>query len=191
LPKAAAGSEGLVREMTEPNLRSAYAGESQAHMRYLIYAERAKEGGYSNVSRLFTAVAFAEQAHARNHYRNIISKGDAVTVSKAVFGTRNTSEDLQAGIDGEHFEINEMYPTYKHIAEFQGEKAAEISFTWALEAEKIHASLYEKAKQAVDRGEDVDLGPIQICTICGYTVEGEALARCPICGALKNKFKAF
>jgi rubrerythrin len=189
--KGLAGGEILVREMTETNLRSAFAGESQAHMRYAIYAERAKNEGYPNVSRLFTAIAFAELVHARNHYRNIGSKGDATTVSKAAFGTRNTTEDLQAGIDGENFEIKEMYPAFKKVAEFQGEKAAEISFTWALEAEKIHAGLYQKAKQAVDRGKDVDLGPIQICTVCGYTAEGEAPERCPICGALKEKFKAF
>ncbi len=177
--------------MTETNLRSAYAGESQAHMRYMIYARRAKNEGFPNVSRLFKAVASAELVHASNHYRNIRSKGDAVTVSKAVFGTRNTSEDLQAGIDGETFEIKEMYPAYKKVAEFQEENAAATSFTWALSAEKIHAALYEKAKQAVDSSRDVDLGPIQICTVCGYTLEGEPPERCPICNASKDKFKTF
>ncbi len=180
-----------VKEMTEANLKSAYAGESQANMRYTIYAKRAREEGYPNVVRLFTAVAFAEQVHASNHYRNIMSKGGSATISTAVFGSRTTSENLQAGIDGETFEINEMYPAYKKVAEFQGEKAAEISFAWALEAEKIHASLYQKAKQAVDRGEDVELGPIQICQVCGYTVEGDAPERCPICKALKERFKSF
>jgi rubrerythrin len=160
-------------------------------MRYTIYAKRAEKEGFPDVARLFTAVAFAESVHAGNHYRNIISKGDADTVSKAVFGTRNTSEDLQAGIDGETFEINEMYPAYKKVAEFQGEKGAEMSFSWAWEAEKIHAGLYEKAKQAVDRGKDVELGPIQICTVCGYTVEGEAPDRCPLCNAMKEKFRTF
>ncbi len=84
-----------------------------------------------------------------------------------------------------------MYPAYKIVAEAQGEKGAETSFTWALEAEKIHASLYQKAKQAVDRGEDVDLAPVQICEACGYTVEGDAPERCPICKAPKEKFKSF
>jgi len=181
----------LVRDMTETNLQSTDAGEGQAHMRYTHYAQRAKKEGFPNVSKLFTAVSFAELVHAGNHYRNIGSKGDAVTVSKAIFGTRKTTEDLQAGKDGETFEIKEMYPAYKKVAEFQVEKAAETSFTWALEAEKIHASLYEKAKQSVDRGKDIDLGSIQICTVCGYTVKGEAPDRCPICSAPKEKFKAF
>jgi rubrerythrin len=181
----------MVRAMTETNLRSAYAGESQAHMRYAIYAERAKKEGYPNVARLFTAVAFAEKVHATNHYRNIRTKGDATTVSAAVFGTRTTSEDLQAGIDGETFEINEMYPAYKAVAAFQQEKSAELSFTWALEAEKIHATLYQKAKESVDQGKDISLKPVHICSVCGYTVEGEAPERCPICNAKKDAFRAF
>lgn len=181
----------MVRAMTESNLRSAYAGESQAHMRYIIYSERASREGFPNVARLFVAIAFAEKVHATNHYRNIRSKGESLTVSEAVFGTTSISEDLQAGIDGETFEANEMYPSYRAVAEFQGEKAAEISFTWALEAEKTHAGLFRRAKEAVDQSKDVDLGPIQICSACGYTVEGEAPKRCPICRALKEQFRTF
>jgi rubrerythrin len=181
----------MVREMTETNLRSAYGGESQAHMRYAIYADRAKKEGYPNASRLFTAVAFSERVHATNHYRNIKTKGAATTVSAALFGTRSTLEDLQAGIDGETFEINEMYPAYKAVAAFQQEKSAEISFTWALEAEKIHVTLYKKAKETVDQGKDLSLGPVHVCTICGYTVEGEAPEICPICKAKKDAFRTF
>lgn len=177
--------------MTETNLRSAFAGESQAHIRYKISAERAEKSGLSNVGRLFNAIALAERIHAGNHFRNILSKGGFQTVSASVFGGRNTSEDLQAGIDGETFEISEMYPTYQAVAQFQGEKAAEMAFTWALETEKVHASLYKKAKQAVDQGKDVALGPIQICSTCGYTIEGDLPDKCPICGATKEKFKTF
>jgi len=181
----------MVREMTETNLRSAFAGESQAHIRYKIFAERAEKSGWPNVARLFNAISHAERIHAGSHFRNILTKGGAQTVSAAVFGSRSTSEDLQAGIDGETFEINEMYPVYKAVAQFQGEKAAETTFTWALEAEKIHAGLYKKAKEAVDRSQDVALGHIEICSTCGYTVEGDAPDKCPICGATRDKFKTF
>ncbi|MEM2914791.1 MAG: rubrerythrin family protein [Candidatus Bathyarchaeia archaeon] len=181
----------MVREMTETNLRSAFGGESLAHMRYSIYAEKAEKDGFPNVARLFAAIAFAEKVHATNHYVNIMSKGGALVVSAAVFGAKSVSESLQAGIDGETFEINEMYPAYKAVAQFQGERGAENSFTWALEAEKIHMGLFQKAKQAVDEGRDVDLGPIQICAVCGYTVEGDVPERCPICKAKKESFRTF
>ena len=180
----------MVRAMTEENLRSAYGGESQAHMRYSFFAERAKDK-FPNVSRLFTAVAAAEKVHATNHFRNIKTRGGATVTSAAVFGATTTSEDLQAGIDGESFEINEMYPAYRAVAQFQGEKGADLSFRYAEEAEKTHLTLYQKSKQSVDKGKDPSLGRIQVCPVCGYTVEGEAPDKCPVCGALKDKFKAY
>jgi rubrerythrin len=121
--------------------------------------------------------------------RNLIIPTTLVPLGMFIPGS--TSEDLQASIDGETFEINEMYPAYKAVAQFQGEKGAEVSFNWALEAEKIHANLYQKVKQAVDQGKDVNLGPIQICSVCGYTVEGDAPEKCPICGTTKEKFRDF
>jgi rubrerythrin len=35
------------------------------------------------------------------------------------------------------------------------------------------------------------LGTVYICPVCGYTVEGKAPDYCPVCGAPKEKFKAF
>lgn len=57
-----------MRKMTKENLRNAFAGESQAHMRYLIFAEKAEEEGFKNLARLFRAIVYAEQVHATNHY---------------------------------------------------------------------------------------------------------------------------
>ena len=58
----------MVRPITEGNLISAYAGESQAHMRYMIYAERAEKSGYDNIARLFRAIAHAKKARAVTHF---------------------------------------------------------------------------------------------------------------------------
>ncbi len=181
----------MVKDMTEANLRSAYAGESQAHMRYLIYMDMAKKEGFPNVARLFHAAAYAEQVHASTHFKHIKSKGDFQTVGGAIFGTENTSEALQAGIDGETFEIQEMYPAYRAVAQAQGEKGADTSFRWALEAEKNHLGLYEKAKKAVDAGKDADFGDLQVCPVCGHTVEDHAPDKCPVCQTPGSKFKTF
>jgi rubrerythrin len=181
----------MPKEMTEANLRNAFAGESQAHMRYLIYSKMAKQEGFPNISRLFHAAAFAEQVHAMAHFRHIKGKGEFITISGAFFGTESTSEALQAGIDGETFEMTEMYPAYRAVAQAQKEKNADTSFYWALEAEKNHMSLYEQAKKAVDQGKDADFGPIQVCSVCGHTVIGDAPDKCPICNTPKEKFKTF
>ncbi|HDI00644.1 MAG: rubrerythrin family protein [Candidatus Latescibacterota bacterium] len=167
-----------MRRMTEEGLRAAFAGESQAHMRYLIFAQKAEEEGYPNIARLFRAISFAEQVHATNHFRMLGDLG-------------SSADNLDAAIGGETFEVEEMYPAYDAVAELQGEKEARRSIHYALEAEKIHAAMYSKAKEAVKSGKDLEVGKIYICSVCGYTGEGEPPDRCPICGATKDKFRTF
>ena len=53
--------------MTVEFLRSAYGGESMAHMRYLGWADKADKEGLPKIARLFRAVAYAEQVHATHH----------------------------------------------------------------------------------------------------------------------------
>lgn len=164
--------------MTESNLRSAFAGESQAHMRYLIFADRAEKEEYANVARLFRAIAYAEQVHATNHYREL---GD-INVSP---------QNLQVAIDGESWEVEEMYPAYLAVAQLQEEKGAQRSMGYALEAEKIHAQMYREAKEAAEKGVDPELEAIYICQVCGHTVEGEPPEKCPVCGAKRQKYVKF
>jgi rubrerythrin len=181
-----------MHEMTANNLRSAYGGESMAHMRYKIWAQKAMEDGFPNVARLFTAISHAEQTHATNHFTALSREVGGFSVSSgAPFGLGATSQNLQGAINGELFEINEMYPVYLTAARFQQEKDAERSFHYALFAERIHAAMYEAAKKNVAAGRDVRLGPVQICEQCGFTYEGEMPDKCPVCGAGKEKFKTF
>ena len=182
------------RPMTKDALMSAFGGESMAHMRYLVFAEMAEEEGYPNVARLFRAVAFSEQVHAKNHYEVLKDlEEDAKVVAGALFGPGSTSKNLGLAIKGEEFEINEMYPAYIAMAKSQGEDSAMRTFTWAYEAEKIHAKLYREAKKHVDSGEDWPLnGYIWVCPVCGYAhVGGEAPDKCPVCGASGAKFSKF
>ncbi|NIM06052.1 MAG: rubrerythrin family protein, partial [Armatimonadetes bacterium] len=65
------------------------------------------------------------------------------------------------------------------------------STSWALEAEKVHAQLYDEAKAAVEGGQDADIGDIYICEVCGWTGTGEPPDRCPLCGAPASKFRMF
>ncbi len=167
-----------MRKMTEKSLNEAFAGESMAHMKYLIFSEVAEKEGYSNVARLFKAIAYAEFVHAKNHAKNLAM-------------IKETADNLQSAIDGETFEVEEMYPAYDAIAKLQDEKNAQTGIKYALEAEKIHAGLYQKAKQAVQAGKDVDIGDIYICPICGYTHVGGEPDKCPICGAPGKEFKKF
>ena len=60
-----------MREMTKKAINEAFAGESMAHMKYLIFSEIAEEEGYPNIARLFKAIAYAEFVHAKNHAKNL------------------------------------------------------------------------------------------------------------------------
>lgn len=178
--------------MTAENLRSAFGGESQAHMRYRVWATHAEKEGFNNVARLFRAVSFAEEIHATNHFKVLKGeKGDFLVASGAGFGLGDTSSNLLAAAQGEIFEVEQMYPAYMAVAEMQGEKQAIRSMKLAFEAEKTHAKLYLEAKDAVDNGKDFEAGDIHVCEICGFVTADETIDICPICGAKKELFKTF
>lgn len=178
--------------MTADFLRSAYGGESMAHMRYLIWGDMADKEGMPNIGRLFRAIAYAEWAHADNHFRELGEEVKDFTVcAGAVFGANKTVENLQGAIDGELHEVKQMYPVYLEAAKFQEESGAQRAFHFALEAEKIHARLFSEAQEAAKQGRDMELGPVYVCPICGHTVVDNAPDKCPVCGAKRDMYKAF
>lgn len=178
--------------MTSDFLHSAYGGESMAHMRYLIWGEIAEKEGFPNVARLFRAISYAEQVHATNHFREIGGETvDATVTAGGVFGDNKTADNLQGAINGELHEVEQMYPVYLNAAEFQNEAGAKRSFHFALEAEKIHAKLFQEALDAVKAAKDIELKTIYICPVCGYTILDDAPEKCPVCGASKTSFVRF
>ena len=71
--------------MTADFLRSAYGGESMAHMRYLYWADEALEEGFPNIAKLFEAIAYAERVHASNHFKELNGDtADATVTAGAV-----------------------------------------------------------------------------------------------------------
>ena len=179
-------------DMTADFLRQAYGGESMAHMRYLIWGDIAEQEGFPNIARLFKGIAYAEWAHADNHFRMLGERKGTYTVAAGgVFGVSRTVDNLQGAIDGELHEVEQMYPVYLEAARFQKEKGAERAFHFALEAEKIHVQLFQQAQDSAKQGNDIVLDKLYVFPVCGYTGTGEAPELCPICGAKKEKFKNF
>ncbi len=167
-----------MKKMTEENLKASFAGESQAHVKYLAFAERAERDGLHNVARLFRAASFAEQVHATKHLQ-------------ALQGIGSNVDNLAAAIAGETFEVEEMYAAYTVVAEMQGEAAALKSMQRALEAEKVHAALYSRARESAVAGKDAEIGQVVVFQACGYTAEGEVPDKCPLCGAPRERFSKF
>jgi rubrerythrin len=167
-----------MKKMTEENMKAALAGESQAHVKYAAFAVKAEAEKLPNIARVFKANSYAEQVHATNYVKTLGALG-------------STKDNVAAAVGGESFEIAEMYPAFIATAQSQGEKAAETYFHYALEAEKVHNGLYKAAADAVAAGQDIAFKPVHVCSFCGFTMEGDAPDKCPVCGTPKTKFVEF
>jgi rubrerythrin len=157
---------------SEQFLMEAFAGESQANRMYLAFAKQAEKEGYHQVAKLFRAAAAAETVHAHAHLR-------------VAGGIKTTAENLKSAIQGETHEFEHMYPEMIAAAKAEGNKAAERSFSYANEVEKIHAGLYKKALANLDKQADVDY---YVCSVCGYTCENEPPDKCPVCNSGAKAF---
>ena len=159
---------------TENYLKEAFAGESQANRKYLAFAVKADQEGFPQAARLFRAAAEAETVHAHAHLR-------------VLKGIRSTKENLQEAIAGETHEFRKMYPEMIEAAKAEGEKAAERSFAYANDVEKIHAGLYQKMLDNL--GSSQESYSYYVCPVCGFTAEKEAPGVCPVCGTKGELFK--
>lgn len=159
---------------SEQFLKEAFAGESQANRKYLAYAIKADQEGYSQVARMFRAAAEAETVHAHNHLR-------------ALGKIKNTKENLQDAIAGETHEFKKMYPEMIEGAKAEKNSVAEKTFNYANAVEKIHAELYQKLLNGLESAKENY--PYYVCPVCGYTAEKSAPATCPVCNTKGEAFK--
>jgi len=164
--------------MTEESLKAAFAGESQAAEKYMVFAEQADEEGFPNIAKLFRAISFAETRHARNHLR-------------VMKGINSTVDNLATAFAGESFEIDEMYPAYGEIAKAQKNVQASRSIRYAVKAEMDHKWMYSEAHEKAVDGKDIAAQPVSVCLICGHTVIGDVPDKCPVCAAPKDQYKTF
>ncbi|MBZ4652910.1 MAG: Rubrerythrin [Peptococcaceae bacterium] len=157
---------------SEKNLKAAFAGESQANRKYLAFAQKAEEEGHKSIAKLFRATAEAETIHALSHLKTL---GEV----------KSTRENLEAAKSGETYEFEVMYPEFLEEAKKEGNQAAIRTFHLANEAEKVHAKLYDKALQELDKGIEHDY---YLCPVCGNIEVDQAPEKCKICGVSGSKF---
>lgn len=158
-------------QKTLKNLMEAFAGESQANRKYLAYAKKADAEGKINAAKLFRAASDAETLHALKHL-DVTGK------------VKSTSVNLQDAVNGETHEFQSMYPDMVKTAEAEGNKAAVMSFTFAMKAEAAHAMLYKEALENIDQTEEAFY---YLCPVCG-NIEKFIPEKCSICGVAGAKF---
>ena len=169
------------------NLQAAYNGESNARAKYLQFATKADDEGYAGVASLFRAAARAEQIHAENHARVIRQLGATPTCIIEPVEVQTTAINLKHAISGEEYERDVMYPDFMAEATAVNQKAALLSFRYALEAEAEHARLYKEALDtlATHRART----DYYVCVVCGFTTPDGNFARCQVCNNPKEKFE--
>ncbi|MDO4550148.1 MAG: rubrerythrin family protein [Planctomycetia bacterium] len=168
------------------NLQHAFNGESNASAKYAIYAEKARSDGYLAVAALFTAASEAEKLHASRHAAVLKSAGVEAKAEIGTYAGKDIQEMLKDAIAGETEEFTDMYPGFIKNAEACGFTAALASFRGAMEAEKVHAKLYEEALNNLEAWKAER--SFYVCPVCGWTEAGAAPEKCPICGVPASKF---
>ncbi len=163
---------------TNENLMEAFSGESQANRKYLAFALKAEDEGYSNIARVFRAIAEGETVHALKHLETAGKVG-------------NTEENLDEAAKGEHYEFTKMYPEFIEIAKEENQGKAQKSFEYANEAEKVHGKTYEGLKEVASKGKDMEDKEVMLCPVCGWVGIDDIPERCPICSTKASKFKSY
>ena len=161
-------------DKTEKNLAYAFAAESKASVRNATFAKKAEMDGYSQIARLFRAVSDAESVHARRY----------LMLMRGKIGS--TEENLEAAFQNEIKANVEEYPKLIKEASEEGIKSALNAFSQARDVESFHADLYKKALNDMVSDRETDYF---VCQVCGYVSEDKVPDKCPVCGAVPEKFK--
>ena len=165
---------------TESNLQTAFAGESQAHTKYLYYASQAKKDGYVQIANLFTETALNEKEHAKLWFKLLHG------------GIPATTENLADAAAGENYEWTDMYATFAKEAREEGFEHIAKLFDGVGAVEKEHEERYRKLLANIEGGivfsRDGDM--LWKCGNCGHIHVGkEAPEVCPVCAHPKAYFE--
>ena len=157
---------------TEANLKTAFAGESEARNKYTYYASKAKKDGYNQIAAIFEETAANEKEHAKLWFKLLHG------------GIGDTMDNLADAAAGENYEWTDMYATFAKEAREEGFDQIAALFEGVAAIEKEHEERYlallkniEEAQVFSRVGEQV-----WICRNCGHVHVGPtAPAVCPVC----------
>jgi rubrerythrin len=174
---------------TLENMQAAYNGESNAHARYLAFAQQAQNEGYGEVASLFRAAARAEEVHAGNHAQVIKKLGAVPDARIETPQVKSTRENLEAAIKGESYERDTMYPEFLKQARLDRNSQAVKSLNLAKTAEAEHAKLYAAALSNLEHLKGSAESAFYVCSICGFTTREVNYSKCPSCFNPKEYFE--
>ncbi|MDD4797240.1 MAG: rubrerythrin family protein [Eubacteriales bacterium] len=165
---------------TEANLMTAFAGESQAHTKYLYYASKARKDGYVQIGDLFEETARNEKEHAKIWFKLLHD------------GVGPTTENLKDAAAGENYEWTDMYAGFAQVAKEEGFTKIAYLFDSVAKIEKGHEERYLKLLENIESGKVFTREGKKAwhCSNCGHIHFGEAAPEiCPVCDHPKAYFE--
>jgi rubrerythrin len=175
------GREMVITSATLQNLQCAYNIESNAHNRYVAFAQKADEEGYGEVASLFRAAARSEEIQMRNHAEAILALGAeprATIVAPVVLSTQRNLESL--ALKDRASERNTMYLMFIVQARAEGIEDAVRTFGYAHASGAQHFTLFTAALRDLQnmRGKS---RTYYVCKTCGATSEDPGYDMCTVC----------
>ncbi|MBP5634001.1 rubrerythrin family protein [Candidatus Saccharibacteria bacterium] len=165
---------------TEQNLNAAFAGESQARVKYQFYASKAKKEGYEQISAIFQETSDNEKEHAKIWYK-LLHDGVADTIT-----------NLKDAAAGENYEYTDMYKKFAEDAREEGFNEIAELFEKVGEIEKHHEERYRKLIENIEKGMVFKGDGVTVwkCRNCGYIHIGDsAPEKCPVCDHPQSYFE--
>ncbi|MDZ7740981.1 MAG: rubrerythrin family protein [Bacteroidota bacterium] len=177
---------------TEQNLLKAFAGESQARMRYDYFAKQAKKEGLEQIAAIFEETALNEKAHAKRFFKFLEGGPVEITATYPAGKIGTSLENLKAAAEGENEEWNELYPEFARVAEEEGFRDVASAFKMIAKVEKAHEERYMKLYDNLEEGRVFERGEKVVwkCRVCGYLHEGSKAPKlCPACQHPQSYFE--
>ena len=178
--------------VTEKNIITAFAGESQARNRYTYFASQAKKEGFVQIAQIFEETANQEKEHAKRLFK-LLEGGEAevqASFPAGVIGT--TAQNLKESASGENYEWTDMYPSFAETAKKEGFNKIAGIFTAIAVAEKQHEKRYNELRANIEANRVFarDNDETWRCINCGYLYDGrETPEKCPACDHGRDYFE--
>lgn len=167
------GKMDLKGTRTEQNLKTAFAGESEARNKYSYYASQAKKDGFEQIADIFARTADNEKEHAKMWFK--LLHGGSVP---------KTLENLEDAANGENYEWTSMYKEFAEVAREEGFDYIAQKFEGVAKVEAEHEARYRALLENVRENKCFIKKEVKVweCRNCGHLVIGtEAPAACPVC----------
>jgi len=164
---------------TEQNLRTAFAGESQARNKYTYFASVAKKEGYEQIAEIFLKTAENEKEHAKLWFKALGELG-------------STTENLLAAAEGENYEWTDMYDEFAKVALEEGFNELAAKFKLVAKIEKHHEERYRALLNNIEMQQVFAKGEMTMweCRNCGHLVMGKKAPEiCPVCAHPQSFFE--